>query len=120
MRHEDAKEAGGESGGPEDVVPAYTDGEAVSRPGDLWVLGSRQLLCGDARNAEAYGQLLGDAKAAFVFTDPPYNVPIDGHVCGLGRIRHRSFAMGCGEMSSAKFVQILWGERRGLYPSARM
>jgi hypothetical protein len=28
------------------------------------------------------------AKAEFVFTDPPYNVAIDGNVCGLGRIRH--------------------------------
>jgi hypothetical protein len=28
-----------------------------------------------------------------------YNGPIDGHVTGLGRIRHREFAMGVGEMS---------------------
>jgi len=49
----------------------------------------------------------GDAKAEFVFTDPPYNVAIDGHVCGLGRIRHRSFAMGCGEMSGAEFAGFL-------------
>jgi hypothetical protein len=33
-------------------------------------------------------------KADLVFTDPPYNVPIDGHVCGLGRTPHREFAMG--------------------------
>jgi ParB-like nuclease domain len=87
---EEAKEAAGEACGPEDVAPAYTDMQAVSRPGDLWVLGPHLLLCGDARSTEAYGQLLGDSKATFVFTDPPYNVPIDGHVCGLGRIRHRS------------------------------
>jgi hypothetical protein len=104
---EEAKEASGEASGPEDVIPAYTDAQAVSRPGDLWVLGPHLLLCADARSAEAYGQLLGDTKAAFVFTDPPYNVPIDGHVCGLGRIRHRSFAMGCGEMSSAEFTGFL-------------
>jgi hypothetical protein len=42
-----------------------------------------------------------------VFTDPPYNVPIDGHVCGLGRIRHADFAMGCGEMSEAEFKGFL-------------
>jgi DNA modification methylase len=51
--------------------------------------------------------LLGSAKAEFVFTDPPYNVPIDGHVCGLGRIRHADFAMGCGEMSEAEFKDFL-------------
>ena len=42
-----------------------------------------------------------------VFTDPPYNVPIDGHVCGLGRIRHREFAMGAGEMSREGFTAFL-------------
>jgi DNA modification methylase len=47
------------------------------------------------------------AKAEFVFTDPPYNVPIDGHVCGLGRIRHANFAMGCGEMSASEFTGFL-------------
>jgi 16S rRNA G966 N2-methylase RsmD len=104
---EEAKEASGAPHGPDDVLPAYTDAQAVSRPGDLWVLGPHLLLCGDARSPEAYGQLLGEARAAFVFTDPPYNVPIDGHVCGLGRIRHRSFAMACGEMSSPQFTAFL-------------
>jgi DNA modification methylase len=103
---DDAREASGEAE-PQDVIPSYTDAPTVSRPGDLWVLGSHLLLCGDARSPEAYRQLLGDIKASFVFTDPPYNVPIDGHVCGLGRIRHRSFAMGCGEMSSAQFTGFL-------------
>ena len=42
-----------------------------------------------------------------MFTDPPYNVPIDGHVCGLGRIRHGNFAMGCGEMSEIEFTGFL-------------
>ena len=42
-----------------------------------------------------------------MFTDPPYNVAIDGHVCGLGRVRHREFAMGCGEMSEAEFTAFL-------------
>jgi DNA modification methylase len=42
-----------------------------------------------------------------IFTDPPYNVPIDGHVCGLGRVRHREFAMGAGEMSEMAFTAFL-------------
>jgi DNA modification methylase len=65
------------------------------------------LLCGDARSADDYAKVLEKAKAQFVFTDPPYNVPIDGHVCGLGRIRHRDFAMGCGEMSEEAFTGFL-------------
>ena len=50
----------------------------------------------DARNAETVSTLMGDERADQIFTDPPYNVPIDGHVCGLGQTRHREFAMGSG------------------------
>ena len=42
-----------------------------------------------------------------VFTDPPYNVPIDGHVCGKGSVKHTEFAMASGEMSEAQFTQFL-------------
>ena len=82
--------------------------------GDLWELGPHRLLCADARDPASYEQLLKNAKAEFVFTDPPYNVPIDGHVCGLGRIRHADFAMGCGEMSEAEFTAFLEGVFRQL------
>ena len=85
------------SSGPEDAVPQHSSGPPVTRTGELWVLGNHRLLCADARNEAAYDRLLEGAKAEFVFTDPPYNVAIDGHVSGLGRIRHREFAMGCGE-----------------------
>ena len=82
----------------EDRIPAYEgDGPAVNRPGDLWILGRHRLICGDARDANAYATLLGNESVNLIFTDPPYNVPIDGHVCGSGRIRHREFAMGVGE-----------------------
>ena len=83
------------------------DALAVTRPGDLWVLGKHRLLCADARKPESYEVLMGGAKAQMVFTDPPYNVPIDGHVCGLGKIRHREFAMAVGEMSEAEFTVFL-------------
>ena len=47
------------------------------------MLGNHRLLCADACDEAAYDRLLEGAKAEFVFTDPPYNVAIDGHVCGL-------------------------------------
>ena len=59
--------------------------------------------------------LLGGERADLVFTDPPYNVPIDGHVSGLGRIRHREFAMGaarCREASSPPSSPRRWARRR--------
>ena len=104
---EDAREADGASGGPEDAVPQHSSGPAVTRTGELWLLGHHRLLCADARDGAAYDRLLEGAKAEFVFTDPPYNVAIDGNVCGLGRIRHREFAMGCGEMSEVEFTTFL-------------
>jgi DNA modification methylase len=91
----------------DDTIPAPEGFSAVSRPGDLWLLGRHRLLCGDSREASAFEHLLGDENADLIFTDPPYNVPIDGHVCGLGRIRHREFAMGAGEMSQAEFTNFL-------------
>jgi DNA modification methylase len=104
---EDAREAKGDPSEPEDGVPQYPSGPVVTQAGDLWVLGNHRLLCADAREEAAYDRLLEGAKAQFVFTDPPYNVAIDGNVCGLGRIRHREFAMGRGEMSEAEFTSFL-------------
>jgi len=80
---------------------------AVSRPGDLWRLGDHLLLCGDALKQDSYAVLMGDNRAEMVFTDPPYNVPIAGHVSGLGKIKHDDFAMACGEMSEPEFTGFL-------------
>jgi len=104
---DEAEEAKREAAGPEDDIPEPRPGASVTLPGDLWNLGAHRLLCADARESSSYGRLLNGEKAEFVFTDPPYNVPIDGHVCGLGRIRHREFAMGCGEMSRETFTRFL-------------
>jgi DNA modification methylase len=80
---------------------------ATSVAGDLWFLGPHRLYCGNALDAEAYATLMGVEKAAAVFTDPPYNVKIDGHVSGLGRIAHREFAMASGEMTEEEFAEFL-------------
>jgi DNA modification methylase len=50
---------------------------------------------------------MSDDCAAAVFTDPPYNVRIDGHASGLGAIRHREFAMASGEMAPDAFTRFL-------------
>ncbi len=84
-----------------------SDLPTVSRPGDLWQIGPHRLLCANALDAPAYARLLGNQKAQMVFVDPPYNVPIDGHVSGLGRKRHAEFAMASGEMSETEFTAFL-------------
>ncbi|HYF07046.1 MAG TPA: ParB/Srx family N-terminal domain-containing protein, partial [Acetobacteraceae bacterium] len=90
----------------EDPVPE-PEIRAVSRLGDRWLLGSHRLNCADALQASSYRDLLGGERAQMVFTDPPYNVPIQGHVSGLGRTQHREFAMASGEMSEAQFTEFL-------------
>jgi DNA modification methylase len=100
--------ADGADASAEDDIPAYRhEGPSVARPGDLWLLGRHKLFCGDARQPDAFATLVGDDVVDLICTDPPYNVPIDGHVCGSGRIRHRDFAMGVGEMNKAQFTRFL-------------
>jgi DNA modification methylase len=89
-----------------DAVPEPQN-VAVARLGDLWQLGEHRLICADACNKAAYAELLNGDQARMVFTDPPYNVPIDGHVSGLGGVKHREFRMASGEMTSAEFQQFL-------------
>jgi DNA modification methylase len=93
---------------PEDELPPLGDvSTAVSRAGDVWELGRHRVTCGDSRMAATMELLMNGERAQLIFTDPPYNVPIDGHVSGLGSTRHREFAMGSGEMSSEAFTGFL-------------
>jgi hypothetical protein len=91
----------------DDLPPLTTPEHAVSRLGDVWLLGRHRLVCGDAQDGAVLRLAMDGDEADIVFTDPPYNVPIDGHVCGLGRTRHREFAMGVGEMSPRAFTAFL-------------
>lgn len=93
---------------------AAPDGPARCKLGDVWSLGRHRLICGDALDPDIVALLMNGEKAQMVFTDPPYNVQIDGHVSGLGKIKHREFAMASGEMSQAQFTQFLQTAFRNL------
>jgi DNA modification methylase len=92
---------------PADVMPEVSAGPTLSKNGDLWVLGNHRLLCGSALETLAFAALMGEERAAMGFTDPPYNVPIEGHASGLGAIHHRPFPMASGEMDSTEFIAFL-------------
>jgi len=80
----------------------------VAHPGDVFALGPHMIACGDARDADLTDRLLeGVPGITMVFTDPPYNVPVSGHVSGLGRVRHREFPMATGEMTAEAFTAFL-------------
>jgi DNA modification methylase len=57
----------------DDDVPEVLE-TAISRTGDVWLLGPHRLLCGDSTLEESYAQLLQSEEVDMVFTDPPYNV----------------------------------------------
>jgi hypothetical protein len=80
---------------PDDSFEMSDAPEATSRPGSLWQLGRHRILCASSIERGSYSRLLGTKRAGVVFVDPPYNVPIDGHVSGNGSVRHREFQMAC-------------------------
>lgn len=93
-----------------DQAPAHEVGRldpdpdlpTICRPGNVWALGDHRIACGDALRPESYRALFPFAgQARLVFTDPPYNVRVRGHVTSG---RHREFAMASGEMSRTEFA----------------
>lgn len=103
---DDALAGASETSDPADEVmePAA---ETISRLGDLWRLGKHRLICGSSLAPEVWERLLAGENASMGFSDPPYNVPVTGHVCGLGKVKHAEFAYASGEMSGAEFTAFL-------------
>jgi DNA modification methylase len=91
----------------DDVFELSDDSQVITLPGDLWQLGRHCIYCGSAVRRESYAMLMDRQQANVVFTDPPYNVPIDGHASGKGKVRHRDFQMASGEMDEFEFVTFL-------------
>lgn len=58
-----------------DDIPAPP--AAVTKPGDLWILGDHRLLCGDSSSAADVDRLLAGERIHLVNTDPPYNVKVE-------------------------------------------
>lgn len=90
----------------EEDLPLPT-GPATTQLGDLWLLGDHRLYCGNSQSLESFDILMQKQLAGMVITDPPYNVKVQGHVGGKGKIKHREFGMASGEMSSNEFTQFL-------------
>lgn len=76
------------------------DTRPVARFGDMFAMGKHRVLCGDSTDPVSLERLMSDGEARLILTDPPYNVPIAGHVTSEA---HREFLMGSGEMTDAEF-----------------
>jgi DNA modification methylase len=95
----------GRSQDPDDEIVGAVPMHPVTRLGDIWQLGPHRVACGDCRDRSVVAELMAAEMADACFTDPPYNVAIDGFAVGKGR--HREFAMASGELSSAQFLEFL-------------
>ncbi|KAB2877274.1 MAG: site-specific DNA-methyltransferase, partial [Pseudorhodoplanes sp.] len=94
--------------GADDGLPQISpDQRLVSKPGSFWRLGDHRVYCGNALQPASYHALLRKERAQLVFADPPYNVRVDGHVGGLGVVKHREFPMASGEMNKADYTVFL-------------
>jgi DNA modification methylase len=91
----------------DDCLDPDCSSPCVSKKGDLWLLDDHRLFCGDALAPDSFPMLLGEDRAQLVFTDPPWNIPIEGNVSGLGRVKHNDFAMASGEMTPVEFESFL-------------
>lgn len=58
---------------------------AVSKLGDLWILGKHRVVCGDSTKEETYTLLMDGKQANLTVTDPPYNVNYEGNA---GKIKN--------------------------------
>ncbi|QDT10700.1 DNA modification methylase [Planctomycetes bacterium K23_9] len=85
---------------PEDV-PEPPD-EAVTQPGDVWILGDHRLLCGDSSKAEDVDRLLAGAKIHMVNTDPPYNVNVEPRSKNAIAAGNSSFPAGEGKTKAGE------------------
>jgi DNA modification methylase len=94
------------SSDPADDLPE-TRPVAVTREGDLWLLGPHRVYCGNSLHPGSYSALMESRLATMVFTDPPFNVKIPGHAMGLGAIHHKNFQMASGEMTESEFTDFL-------------
>lgn len=95
-------------------APSSTDLEPdrdeppVSELGDIWLLDNHRLICGDALLPETYETLMAGAGAQAIFSDPPYNVKIEGFVSSkTAKHAHKDFVMAAGEMSKVEFGTFL-------------
>lgn len=89
----------------EDEAPEVQE-QAVTKPGDIWVMGNHRLMCGDSTSIDAVDKLMAGQKADMVFTDPPYNIDYQG-------VKDKRDKIANDKMSDEDFLDFL---RQSLMP----
>ncbi len=82
----------------QDEVPDAENVKAVCKAGDIWILGTHRLMCGDSTNKNAVTALLNGAKPSLMITDPPYGIDYDpdwrNDAAKKGFIAHAAIRVG--------------------------
>jgi DNA modification methylase len=91
----------------DDEIEVGANPPAITRLGDVWQLGRHRIACADALVQASYDAVLQGTATHVVFTDPPYNTKINGHVSGNGRVQHREFVQASGEMTTPEYRAFL-------------
>jgi hypothetical protein len=75
-------------GDPDDETIPAVPAQPRTCLGDIWICGQHRVGCGDGRDLDFLGKVIGDHAAIdAAFLDPPYNVRISGHANARGRHR---------------------------------
>ena len=111
-----AKLSGTDHVADEDAVPE-PPAQAVTEPGDVWVMADHRLLCGDATKQDAYRELLKDGIAHVAFCDPPYNVAYQGRGTATAHrpIANDDLGAGFAAFLSKVCTHILNSTKGGVY-----
>jgi len=107
-----------------DVVPPLPE-RAISRPGDLWLLGPHRVLCGDATGPEAVKRVLESSQPFLMVTDPPYGIELDSewrdragiNGCGPAQPSYLRRTEGHRHTSISSDTRADWSEAFALVPS---
>jgi site-specific DNA-methyltransferase (adenine-specific) len=82
---------------PEDIDDVPEPPPAVSKVGDMWILGDHRVICGDSTDAATVSKLMDSDIADMVWTDPPYGVSYAG-VSGTPRIEIENDNLGSDDL----------------------
>lgn len=89
-----------------DDVPAVPV-NAVTVPGDVWLMGKHRLVCGDSTDADTVAKVLNGVEPHLMVTDPPYGVEYDP-------TRTSNNAAKAGKVLNDNRAD--WSEARALFP----
>ena len=81
--------------------------EAITKSGDIWLLGEHRVLCGDATKKEDVALLMEGQKADMVFIDPPYGVDYDGGMKKQKKLKNDNVGTGIYHLFMPNAVEAL-------------